>query len=63
MAITGEREKKFKTILGTILALGGIAYTTQWGTVAQHLPELLATVLSVFGVGLSATGPSVTKKQ
>ena len=62
MGISGEKESKIKSYLGVALALGGIFYNTEWATIAQHLPELLGTVLSVFGIGLAATGPSVTKR-
>ncbi len=62
MAIGAESEKKAKTFLGALLAIGGLAYNIEWATVAQNLPQIFSGLVAIVGTYLSSTGPSVTKK-
>lgn len=62
MAIGAESEKKAKTFLGALLAIGGLAYNVEWATITQNFPQIFSGIVAIVGTYLSSTGPSVTKK-
>lgn len=62
MAISAKSEKKAKTVLGALLAIGGLAYNIEWQTIAQNVPDVITGLLAVLGTYMSATGPSVRKE-
>jgi hypothetical protein len=56
-----EREKKAKTFLGALLAIGGLAYNIEWSTIVQNYPQVVSGLVAIIGTYLSSTGPSVKK--
>lgn len=61
MGISYEKEKKIKTILGSVIAVASLAYGADWGALQQNPAELITLIAGFFGISLAATGPSVTK--
>jgi len=56
-------QKKIKTILGAILALGGLAYNVDWDTLLESHPQIISGVIAILGTYLSSTGPSIKRQR
>lgn len=67
MGISYEKEGKIKSkiqgIFGSIVSVVSVVLLADWQTLQTDPVSLAALIASFFGITITATAPSVTKKQ